>query len=54
MENQLQEILTRETEKKVIFLDVQNLFSMVSIFVKLGDTEKGLEVYQRGLALSVS
>lgn len=27
---------------------------MVSIFVKLGDTEKGLEVYQRGLALSVS
>ena len=54
VENQLQEILTREAEKKVIFLDVQNLFFMVSIFVKLGDTEKGLEVYQRGLALSVS
>lgn len=54
VENQLQGIFAREAEKKAIFLDVQNLFFMVSIFVKLGDTEKGLEVYQRGSALAVS
>ena len=54
VENQLQGIFTREAERKVIFLDVQNLFFMVSIFVKLGDAEKGLEVYQKGLALAVS
>lgn len=54
VENQLQEILARGAEEKTIFLDVQNLFFMVSIFIKLGDIEKGLEVYQRGFALAVS
>ena len=58
VEEHLQDITTREAmpeaENKGIVLDAQNLFFMTSIFIKLGDVEKGLKVYEKGFSFATS
>ena len=54
VENHLHVILEQEAENEGIFIDAQNLFFMTSIFVKLGDSEKGLEIYQKAFSVAQS
>ena len=57
-EEHLRDITTRETmpeaENEAIVLDAQNLFFIASIFIKLGDLEKGLKVYEKGFSFATS